>query len=296
VRALVAGWFSFERMGATAGDLYARDLARGWLDEARVPHDVAHALPFAGGVDWRAVDPGAYSHLVFVCGPFGNGPPLTELLERFREARLVGLDLSLVQPLDEWDPFDVLLERDSSATARPDISFLATEERVPVVGVVLVHPQKHPRAMHETAERLIDELLALRPVAPVRIDTRLDIANASGLRTPVEIESVIARMDAVVTTRLHGMVLALKNGVPAVVIDPIGGGDKVLRQAVTIGWPVAFTADGASVGRLDEALTYCLSEEARAGARRVATRAVREVGEIRERFISSLVGAGRKAR
>ena len=36
-------------------------------------------------------------------------------------------------------------------------------------------------------------------------------------------------MDAVVTTRLHGTVLAIKNGVPPVVIDPIAGGRKVLR-------------------------------------------------------------------
>ena len=36
MKTLVAGWFSFEQMGASAGDLLARDLVCEWL-EARRP-------------------------------------------------------------------------------------------------------------------------------------------------------------------------------------------------------------------------------------------------------------------
>ena len=95
MKALVAGWFSFEQMGATAGDLMARDLACEWLAGGGHAYDVALAAPFTGGVDWRAVDPRRYSHVVFVCGPFGNGGPVTEFLQRFAGRRLVGLDLVL---------------------------------------------------------------------------------------------------------------------------------------------------------------------------------------------------------
>ena len=77
MKTLVAGWFSFEQMGASAGDLLARDVVCQWLREAKVAYDVALAPPFAGGVDWRAVDPASYDNLVFVCGPFGNGEPAT---------------------------------------------------------------------------------------------------------------------------------------------------------------------------------------------------------------------------
>lgn len=39
---------------------------------------------------------------------------------------------------------------------------------------------------------------------------------------------MLRRLDVVVTTRLHGLVLALKNGVPALAVDPVaaapGGG------------------------------------------------------------------------
>ena len=52
------------------------------------------------------------------------------------------------------------------------------------------------------------------------------------LRTAEEVESLIARMDVVLTTRLHGLVLALKHGVPVVAIDPIAGGAKLRRLSV----------------------------------------------------------------
>ena len=117
MKALVTGWFSFEQMGASAGDLLARDLTCDWLRLAGWEHDVAHAPPFEGGVDWRQVSPEDYSHVIFVCGPFGNGPPLLEFLERFRHHRMVGLNLTMLQSLDEWNPFQLLLERDSDALA-----------------------------------------------------------------------------------------------------------------------------------------------------------------------------------
>jgi hypothetical protein len=200
IRVLVAGWFSFEQMGTTAGDLLARDLACDWIKEAGLNYDVALAPPFHGGVNWKRVRPSRYSHVVFVCGPFGNGWPIPEFLERFKRTHLTGIDLTMLDPLDVWNPFDHLLERDSSVTSRPDIAFLSRERRVPVVGVVRVHPQKEykAKARHEAAEAAIQRLITSREMAVVNIDTRLD-TNATGLRTPSEVESLIARMDAVVT-------------------------------------------------------------------------------------------------
>ena len=73
MKALVAGWFSFKHMGATAGDLLARDLVCDWLKFVNYSYDVAIAPPFKGGVDWQKVSPEEYTHVIFVCGPFGNG-------------------------------------------------------------------------------------------------------------------------------------------------------------------------------------------------------------------------------
>src|SRR5437016_6221025 len=111
LKTLVAGWFSFEGMGVSAGDLLARDLACDWLRQVGAGDD-------SRGAKWAV----------------------------------------------------------EGAPADPHVS-------------------------------------------GVRIATRLDVANV--LRTPSEVESLIARMDLVLTTRLHGMVLALKHGVPAVAVDPV---------------------------------------------------------------------------
>jgi Polysaccharide pyruvyl transferase len=288
LKALVAGWFSFEQMGATVGDLLARDLVCEWLTQAGFTCDVALALPFSGGVDWRCVDPGSYSHVVFVCGPFGNGWPITEFLPRFAGCHLIGLNLSMLEPLEVWNPFDLLIARDSSAEAHPDISFVSRQALVPVVGVVLVHPQtEYKGAMHATANEAIRLLVASREMAAVSIDTRLDV-NSTGLRTPAEVESLIARMDVVLTTRLHGTVLGLKHGVPVIAIDPIAGGAKIRRQVETLGWPVAFTADTVTHEALQRAFDYCLTEDARAKARECSERAIKKVHTVRDDFLAAL--------
>lgn len=287
-RTLVAGWFSFEQMGATAGDLLARDLACRWLEEAGRECVVATAPPFEGGVDWRELDPASVEDVVFVCGPAGNGKPLDAFVERFRGRRLVGLDLTMLAPLEDWDPFDLLWERDSDRASRPDIVFLADPSPVPVVGVVLVHPQKeYRRGMHAEAHAAIDRLLASREVAAVPIDTRLDV-NGTGLRTAREVASLVARMDVVVTTRLHGLVLALSAGIPAVVVDPVAGGAKVARQGETLGWPAVLRADHLDDEALGSAFDYCLTEDARREAARCRHDARRRVAEVRDEFISVL--------
>jgi hypothetical protein len=293
MRALVAGWFSFEGMGATAGDLLARDVVCHWLREGGVPHDVALAPPFAGGVDWRAVDPADYGAVAFVCGPFGDGWPLTEFLPRFAGCRLVGLDLSMLQPLDEWNPFDVLLERDSSRAARPDLALLSDAPLVPVAGLVRVHPQAEygGRGAHAEADALIDDLLAGAGLAVIPIDTRLDV-NATGMRTAAEVESAIARVDVVVTTRLHGLVLALKNGVPAVAVDPIRGGAKICRQAEVLGWPYAFAVDAATTEVLRDALRACLRPEAATEAAAVAAWGRERLGPVHAAFLAEIPPQG----
>jgi hypothetical protein len=291
MRALVAGWFSWPGYGATAGDMMAADVARGWLTEAGLEHDVALAPPFTGGVDWRAVDPAAYSHLVFVCGPCGNGEPLTGLLAAFAHCHRVGLDLSMLHRVGDWNPFDLLLERDSDRSVRPDISFLCRQPKVPVVGLCLVHRQKEygKRGRHADADAAARRLLAAREAAVVPIDTRLD-ENAVGLRTPREVESLIARMDLLVTTRLHGTALALKNGVPAVVIDPVAGGAKVKRQADVLGWPVVFTPEQLDDDALRRGFDFCLSAEARVKARECADRARAVLRRAHDEFLAKLTG------
>lgn len=286
MRTLVAGWFSFEGAGATAGDLLARDLACEWLREAGHEYDVASASPFGGGVKWAAADPRTYSHVVFVCGPFFK----SNLLQRFASCRLVGLNLSMAEPVQDWNPFDLLLERDSTQVSRPDITFLSDEPRVPVTGVVLLQPPDAvPQSgLYRRANDLIESFVAGHTMARLAIDTEIDIPNRSTFRTPAEVESLIRKTDVVITTRLHGMVLALKNGVPAIAVDPIPEGGKIQRQAEAVGWPFAYQATEISDEVLGAAFQSCMSEDTRSLAMRCGEQAAGHVAEIRDRFIQAM--------
>lgn len=284
MKALVCGWFTFPGMGATAGDLLARDVVCEWLERAGCPYDVANSEAF-GGADWRSIDPDRYVAVVFVCGPFGNGGVIPEFLERFAHCRRVGIDLTMLHELDEWNPFDVLWERDSDRLSRPDLVFLAPAERVPVVGVVLVRRQKeYAEGAHAEADEMIQHLISSRAATAVSIDTCLD-PNQTGLRSAKEVESLIAKMDIIVTTRLHGLVLALRNEVPVVALDPIRGGAKVSRQAKTIGWPLVFQLAETTDKQLVAAFDHCQTVEARVLARECRAHAQRALAKVREEFI-----------
>lgn len=160
-----------------------------------------------------------------------------EFLSRFHQSRLIGLNLSMLEPLHQWNPFDLLYERNSTEDVRPDIVFLSGRAKVPVVGVCLVEP--YPGAMDAEANEVILRLIDKKEAAIIYIDTRLD-KNSTHLRTPAEIETMISRVDVLVTTRLHGAVMAIKNGVPVVAIDPEKGGTKIVDQMNKIGWALVF--------------------------------------------------------
>lgn len=266
-KALVAGYFSLDHGGATAGDLFTKDIVCDWLRDAQVSYDVAFAPFFGTGVDWRSVDVSEYSHVVFCCGPFIRQDITEDLLKRFAGARLVGVNLSMQMPLAEYNPFDVLIERDSTRRDRPDLSFLSSRPLVPVVGVIPVEPlaEYGHSGQHASVNAEIRAFLRTCEATVVEIDTRLD-TNFTGLRTSAEVESLIAKMDVVITTRLHGMTLALKNGVPPIVIDPHSTPAKVARQALALGWPVLMTGADVTADKLQRAFDYCLTPAARLSA------------------------------
>jgi hypothetical protein len=291
VRVLLGGSFSIDnpdRPVTTAGDLMAGEVAGEWLDRAGIAHDVALSPPFHGGVDWRAVDPADYSHVVLVCGPVGQGRKQTAFRERFRDSTLVGLDVTMLDDLEPWNPFDVLVERDSRRVQRPDISLLAAEPHPPVVGLCLIHHQRHyARARHDDVEAAFERLIASRPMSVVRIDTVID-SGSPGRRSPGEVGALLARMDVVLTNRLHGMVLSLKHGVPAVAVDGVEGGAKVSRQARALGWPVVLGVDSLSDERLAASFDYCLTPEGREAAQGARRRGLESAARVEQEFLAAL--------
>ena len=285
MRVLIVGWFSFSNGHATAGDLLSRDLICKWLSEESIAFEFATDPPFTGGVNWRLTNPGDYSHVIFVCGPFGRGELEAQFLEHFSGCRLLGVNLSMGVPLAEWNPFDFLIERDSSERTNPDLVFGAKQNIPPVVGLCLV--EEHPEARVDRAHAAIKELIKARELAVVPIDTRLD-RNAVGLRTTGEVEALIGRVDALITTRLHGLVLALRNGVPVLAVDAVPGGSKILKQCALLGWPNVFSLEQIDLTKLERGLDFALSVGARAMAKECAQRAEEQVARIRTQLIAGL--------
>jgi hypothetical protein len=282
---LVAGWFSFEQMGATAGDIMACNVLCDWLQKSDISFDVAYAPPFVGGLDWRETTPAQYSYIFFVCGPFGNGWPITDFLDHFSGIKLIGLNLTLLQSLEEWNPFALCYERDSSSFHRPDITFASTTKKIPVVGIILAHKQKEygVRSKHPIVDKVIADFISSKQVVRVNIDTCIE-NNEGGLKTAEQIESLIAKMDVVITTRLHGVALSIKNGVPVIAIDAVEGGAKVSLQARSIQWPLLFST-AVSTEDMEKAFAYCLTNEARILALKCADEARRQSDELGEELM-----------
>ena len=211
---------------------------------------------------------------------------------KYRHCSFIGINLSMVQPIEEWCPFDVLIERDSNRQVRPDLTFLLDRERRrPVFGLCIIdrQPEYGMRQKHSHCRALFQWLCKQHDAAVVEIDTGWPgEMNETGLSSEAQIETLIARTDVVLTNRLHGMVYAIRSGVPALVLDPVEGGGKVSAQAKVLGWPFAFVAGSVRREELQEPLSFCLSEEGKTLATACARNAKKNLSGIREEFISAL--------
>lgn len=290
-RALVAGEFSLDNQGATAADLRAAELVRGWLLDAGVRCEVALGEPFEGGVRWDSVRPSRYDTVFVVCGPIDQGLPIADLLERFAGRQLVGVNVTALQRPESWNPWSTLLPRDGSGVeTTPDLTFAATPGQAPVVARVQVQVEdEYEDAARDFVHSSFDRLLADRDAAVISVDTRVD-GNAGGLRTAAQVESLIAKADVVLTTRVDGLVLALRAGVPAVAIDPVPGGGKLIAQVRTLEWPHAQIVDELDEASLTRAFEACLGPGARDLARQCADRAAERLERVRRTVRAAVDG------
>jgi hypothetical protein len=99
-------------------------------------------------------------------------------------------------------------------------------------------------------------------------------------------------MDMVVTTRLHGAVLALKNGIPVLAVEVDPKGAKLRRQMETICWPIIFVADNLDDEAVERAFDYCLTKEARVKATECYARASKMLEEVNDRFAAEIGSFG----
>ncbi|HKS50236.1 MAG TPA: polysaccharide pyruvyl transferase family protein [Pseudonocardiaceae bacterium] len=265
MRVLVTGWSSFLDGEATAGDVLSMEAVRDALLEAGLGVDVAWSPRLrADGLSLEHADPNTYTHLLFVCGP-AHGRQVRQLHERFAHCRRLAVGVSVVMADDPAvTGFHQVIARDGDGV-RPHRDLAAAPRcgQVPVVGVVLAHAQHEygNRQCHGDVHAMLTSWLGRQNCARLPFDTRLDSHDWRLAGTSDQLESVIRRLDVMVTTRMHGLVLALKNGIPALAIDPIAGGAKVTAQAATWAWPAVVAADALTEAQLNYWWDWCRSAD-----------------------------------
>jgi hypothetical protein len=278
---LVVGWPSVLHGEATAGDVLAMRAVERALRTAGVRHDTAWSAVMCppGGLVLDDADPWTYSHLVFVCGPV-TGEAVMELHERFAHCARIAVGVSVI---DSADPavtgFHRVIARDHPRSPpRPDLAAVGpldpAQRLPPVLGVFLTGGQREygPRRRHEAVTDAVRPWLGGLAAALLDLDTRLDPRDWRLPTSPEHLQAVLGRLDAVVTMRMHGLVLALRSGVPVLALDPVDGGGKVTAQARAMDWPAVLGAGDLMREDLDRALQWCLSDHGRTAARSAASR------------------------
>ncbi|WP_328810110.1 MULTISPECIES: polysaccharide pyruvyl transferase family protein [unclassified Rhodococcus (in: high G+C Gram-positive bacteria)] len=295
-RVLVVGWSSVENGECTAGDQKAMWAVADAVAAAGHRVDIAWSTVMSRAplgsragrdVPLADVDPSEYTHLLWVCGPV-SGSEIEALHRRFAHCRRYAVGVSVVDVagaaytgFDEVFPRDIDVPAGESGGARchappvPDLAAAAAPGAVPVVGVFTTSGQREygTRRRHGAVAAVLDDWLASRhDLAVLDLDTRLDPRSWRSPSTSAAVESVVRRLDVVVTMRLHGLVLALSDGIPALAIDPVAGGAKVTAQATAWGWPAVLAADDVDAASLSRWTAWCLSDSGRTEAAQAAAR------------------------
>jgi hypothetical protein len=161
---------------------------------------------------------------------------------------------------------------------------------VPVAGVILAGGQGEygGRRRHEAVTAGLTGWLGTVRCAPLVMDTRLDSRDWRLCSTAEAFTALVSRLDIVVTTRLHGLVLALGRGIPVLAVDPVAGTGKVTAQARAWDWPAILAAeDAADRCLLARHWNWCLSGQ----GRRAAASAAAEPDPGRPALLAALLSA-----
>lgn len=240
---LICGYFSLPYKTNTAGDLLVLDSLTKILTKMGYDFDIISDNSIElinNSVILEDVVPSDYFMLIFVCGPLVNTKTFRDFINNFQNMKKIAINVSVISEHQSvLDCFDHVIPRDSELETNIDLAIGSPKiTHTPVVGLIFVGQQKeYTNQLHDKVTETVNEVLSEIEIAKVYIDTKLPF-NEYGLKNSAEIETLISKMDFIITTRLHGCVLALKNKVPFIAIDPVSNGAKILKQTQKMKWPL----------------------------------------------------------
>ncbi|MCA1224831.1 polysaccharide pyruvyl transferase family protein [Saccharopolyspora sp. 6M] len=274
MRVLITGWPSFLHSEFSAGDVAAMRRVADALGTSGIPHELAWSpVLVPGSLTLDDADPGEFTDLVFVSGP-AHGRQVEELHQRYARCRRTAIGVTVI---DEQAPavrgFHHVLARDRPRVpATRDLAAGGSISPTPVAAIVVSHGRREygPLRRHDGVHRYLLNWIGRTDCAPMVVDLRLDRVNARLCSTADQFATLLGRADVVVTSRLHGLVFALAQGIPAIAVDPVGGGGKVSAQGAAWQWPAVLSSeelydggDGQAGALLDRWWQWCLGPEGR---------------------------------
>lgn len=255
-------WGSYGYSGRpTIGDLMAVDNLSQCLNE----HGVEHAVISHSELGQKhhfavdnilAIKP--VSTVVFVCGPLTDSRQLRDFLNRQGQARKVAVGVSVLANHDAMNRrFDRIVARDGIEPSYFDLAITRTV--APAAGktrraalCLRGHQKEYGKdrpAKADESAAFFRDLTDTHGIETFEIDTILSPTNGAE-----EILSGFANSDIVLTTRMHGALLALAAGKPVIALDQIPGGAKVSAVLSKVGWPLAFNTSTVTSPELHSVL------------------------------------------
>jgi len=253
-RALIFGPFGVRDRACTFGDVQAAEVVASWLTEKNIEYDIVNEVSYSEkSIKFKKINPKIYNILFYVCGPFGIGSfgPL-DIEKDFKHCKKIAINVSIDRDdINSYQGYiDYIIARDSKTIKNPDLVFNIKNTKVPVIGVFLVHPNG-PKELrcHENIQKQLWNFFYKTKYARIDLDTLITTRkhkNKTRVYSSDILNSLICKCDVIISTRLHGIVYALKNKIPVLAIDPIIGGGKVQKQIESIKWPCFLSGENAT--------------------------------------------------
>ena len=207
------------------------------------------------------IDPLAYRVCLFICGPLPTDwPEGRERLLSFANAQRLAVGTTLASPSSRSaaeSVFHAFLARDGFERRWMDLSLSCdwpiakTELRANEIAVCLRGKEDYfgPDDASAYVEAMFESGLRRRGESFSQISTVLRTAKDDAK----VLETQFAKPAGVVTTRLHGTLLALRNRTPWIAIDQVIGGGKVRSINEQLSWPLSLASEELSLRGLERA-------------------------------------------